>query len=193
MIQNKKYLIFEFELFATQLIPMLDIQIRKATLSDLSLIKMISIQTFTETFAAVNTKANLATYITNNLNKKVLTKELENKQSTFYLALKNDIIAGYLKINWGTAQTESLQGDALEIHRIYILQEFKGKKIGQHLLVEAIAFARAKKLEYLWLGVWENNHDALAFYKKNDFIAFCTHTFTLGDEEQTDLLLKLQL
>ncbi|MFT5251679.1 MAG: ribosomal protein S18 acetylase RimI-like enzyme [Flavobacteriales bacterium] len=172
---------------------MLDIQIRKATLSDLSLLKMISIQTFTETFAAVNTEANIETYITNNLNEKVLIKELANKQSAFYLALKNDTIVGYLKINWGAAQTESLKGDVLEIHRIYVLQEFKGKKIGQHLLLEAIAIARRKELEYLWLGVWENNHNALAFYKKNDFIAFGTHNFTLGEGEQTDLLLKLQL
>jgi ribosomal protein S18 acetylase RimI-like enzyme len=172
---------------------MLDIQIRKATLSDLSLLKMISIQTFTETFAAVNTEANIETYITNTLNEKVLIKELANKQSAFYLALKNDTIVGYLKINWGAAQTESLKGDVLEIHRIYVLQEFKGKKIGQHLLLEAIAIARRKELEYLWLGVWENNHNALAFYKKNDFIAFGTHNFTLGAGEQTDLLLKLQL
>jgi ribosomal protein S18 acetylase RimI-like enzyme len=172
---------------------MLDIQIRKATLSDLSLLKMISIQTFTETFAAVNTEANIETYITNTLNEKVLIKELANKQSAFYLALKNDTIVGYLKINWGAAQTESLKGDVLEIHRIYVLQEFKGKKIGQHLLLEAIAIARRKELEYLWLGVWENNHNALAFYKKNDFIAFGTHNFTLGEGEQTDLLLKLQL
>jgi hypothetical protein len=59
MAQNKKYLIFEFELFVNKFIPMLDIQIRKATLSDLPLIEMISVQTFTETFAAVNTSANL--------------------------------------------------------------------------------------------------------------------------------------
>jgi hypothetical protein len=59
MAQNKKYLIFEFELFVNKFIPMLDIQIRKATLSDLPLIEMISIQTFTETFAAVNTSTNL--------------------------------------------------------------------------------------------------------------------------------------
>ena len=193
MTQNKKYLIFEFELFVNQFIPMFDLQIKKATLSDLPLIEMISVQTFTETFAAVNTSANLANYITSNLNKEILTKELQNKHSAFYLALKSGTIAGYLKVNWGTAQTESLQGDSLEIQRIYVLEDFKGKNIGQLLLMEAIAIAKSKKLEYIWLGVWENNHRALAFYKKNNFITFDTHTFTMGEEVQTDLLLKLQL
>ena len=193
MTQNKKYLIFEFELFVNQFIPMFDLQIKKATLSDLPLIEMISVQTFTETFAAVNTSANLANYITSKLNKEILKKELQNKHSSFYLASKSGTIAGYLKVNWGTAQTESLQGDSLEIQRIYVLEDFKGKNIGQLLLMEAIAIAKSKKLEYIWLGVWENNHRALAFYKKNNFITFDTHTFTMGEEFQTDLLLKLQL
>ena len=193
MTQNKKYLIFEFELFVNQFIPMFDLQIRKATLSDLPLIEMISVQTFTETFAAVNTSANLANYITSNLNKEILTEELQNEQSSFYLAFENNTITGYLKVNWGTAQTESLQGDSLEIQRIYVLEDFKGKNIGQLLLMEAIAIAKSKELEYIWLGVWKNNHRALAFYKKNNFITFDTHTFTMGEEVQTDLLLKLQL
>jgi ribosomal protein S18 acetylase RimI-like enzyme len=55
----------------------------------------------------------------------------------------------------GTAQTELVQGDALEIQRIYVLEDFKGKKIGQLLLMEAIAIAQSKKLEYIWLGVWK--------------------------------------
>jgi ribosomal protein S18 acetylase RimI-like enzyme len=59
--------------------------------------------------------------------------------------------------------------------------------------MEAIAIAQSKKLEYIWLGVWESNHKALAFYKKNNFISFDTHTFTMGEEVQTDLLLQLQL
>jgi ribosomal protein S18 acetylase RimI-like enzyme len=193
MAQNKKYLIFEFELFVNKFIPMLDIQIRKATLSALPLIEMISVQTFTETFAAVNTSANLTNYITSNLNKEILTEELQNEYSAFYLAVKNESIVGYLKINWGTAQTELVQGDALEIQRIYVLEDFKGKKIGQLLLMKAIAIAKSKNLEYIWLGVWESNHKALAFYKKNNFISFDTHTFTMGEEVQTDLLLQLQL
>lgn len=172
---------------------MLEIQIRKATLSDLQLIETISKVTFSETFAAVNTEANLATYIQEKLNNKVLSEELQSKQSAFYLALSNENVLGYLKINWGTAQTESQVYNALEIHRIYVLKEFHSQKIGYLLLLQAIAVANRNKMEYIWLGVWENNHKALAFYKKNDFIAFDTHTFTLGAEIQTDLLLKLKL
>jgi hypothetical protein len=58
--------------------------------------------------------------------------------------------------------------------------------------MEAIAIAQSKNLEYIWLASG-SNHKALAFYKKNNFISFDTHTFTMGEEVQTDLLLQLQL
>lgn len=40
------------------------------------------------------------------------------------------------------------------------------------------------------LGVWEHNHRALRFYEKNGFIAFGTHIFQLGNDQQTDILMK---
>ena len=172
---------------------MIVIQIVKATISDLALIRKISIQTFTETFAAVNTEQNLAFYINERLNEAVIKQEIENIQSSFYLAKANDIIVGYLKLNWGDAQTETLESQALEIHRIYVLKEFHGQQVGQRLLDEAITIANNKKVNLIWLGVWENNHQALRFYKKNGFISFDTHVFKLGNDTQTDLLLKLEV
>jgi ribosomal protein S18 acetylase RimI-like enzyme len=169
------------------------IQIIPATTADLSLIETISIQTFTETFAPLNTAQNLATYIAAHFNPTTLKNELENSQSAFFFAKANNQILGYLKVNWGLAQTESLNEEALEIQRIYVLQEFQGQQIGQQLLLQAIAIAKNKKVDSIWLGVWENNKKALQFYKKNGFEAFDKHVFTLGNEVQTDLLLRYQL
>ncbi|MDG2431664.1 GNAT family N-acetyltransferase [Flavobacterium sp.] len=169
------------------------IQISAVTPNDLNALKAISIQTFTETFAPVNSAANLATYITENLTDSLLQSELKNKQSAFFFAKANDQILGYLKLNWGTAQTENVLENAMEIQRIYVLQEFQGQQIGYRLLAEAIAIATAKKVASIWLGVWEHNHKALQFYKKNGFTAFNQHQFTLGNEVQTDLLLRYQL
>lgn len=169
------------------------IEIRKAALSDLESLQIIGKQTFTETFAAVNTAKNLSNYIAQSFNAEQVTKELTNPESFFYLAVLDTKIIGYLKINFGKAQTELLNKDAMEIHRIYVLQEYHGKKVGQLFVDHVLEIAHQRQVEYIWLGVWEENHRALSFYTKNEFIEFDKHVFTLGDDIQTDLLLKLQI
>ncbi|MFN5985877.1 MAG: GNAT family N-acetyltransferase, partial [Chitinophagaceae bacterium] len=74
---------------------------------------------------------------------------------------------------------------------IYVIQEYQGKKAGQQLYEKAIQVAKEKKAKYLWLGVWEENHKAIQFYKKNGFEVFDQHVFVLGDEKQTDLMMRL--
>jgi ribosomal protein S18 acetylase RimI-like enzyme len=170
-----------------------NIEIRKVMLSDLESLQIIGSKTFTETFAAVNTAENLSSYITQSFNSEQLTKELTNPESSFYFAILDTVIIAYLKINFGEAQTEFTDKTALEIHRIYVLQEYQGKKVGQLFLDYVIVLAKKSEIEYIWLGVWEENHKALGFYAKNGFVEFDKHVFTLGDDLQTDLLLKLQL
>lgn len=169
------------------------ITIRKATISDLEIIQEISVQTFTETFADVNTPENMENYVRENFNSKQVASEINNPESEFYLAcLKNETV-GYLKLNFGNAQTEMVNKQAIEIHRIYILKEFLGKKIGQLLLDEAIKIAHKSRVNSIWLGVWEENNRALQFYSKNGFVEFDKHIFILGDEQQTDLLMQLEI
>jgi ribosomal protein S18 acetylase RimI-like enzyme len=167
------------------------IEIRKATLSDLETIQKISIQTFIETFAAVNKPENITNYIKDSLNTEQLTAELNNANSQFYVAYSNTEAVGYLKINFGDAQTETINKNALEVQRIYVLQTFHGKNIGQLLLDEVKKIAQRTVVDYIWLGVWEENHRALRFYTKNGFVVFDKHVFTLGNDEQTDLLMQL--
>ncbi|SDH21210.1 Ribosomal protein S18 acetylase RimI [Flavobacterium omnivorum] len=169
------------------------IEIQKATLNDLEILQKISIQTFTETFAAINTPDNIANYINDSFNTKQLTTELSNRNSMFYLAYSNAVAVGYLKINFGDAQTETHDQNALEVHRIYVLQTFHGKNIGQLLLNEAKKLAENNGIASIWLGVWEENYRALQFYAKNGFVVFDQHVFTLGDDKQTDLLMQLRL
>jgi ribosomal protein S18 acetylase RimI-like enzyme len=169
------------------------IEIRKATVSDLDSIQKISIQTFTETFAAVNTPENIANYIKNSLNTEQLTAELNNLSSQFYIAYSNDEVVGYLKINFGDAQTESINKNTLEVQRIYVLQNFHGKNIGQPLLNEVKKIAKSTGVDSIWLGVWEENHRALRFYTKNGFVVFDKHVFMMGNDEQTDLLMRFQI
>jgi ribosomal protein S18 acetylase RimI-like enzyme len=166
--------------------------IRKATISDLEIIQEISKQTFIETFADVNTPENMENYVREYFNSEQVASEINNPNSAFYLAsLENEII-GYMKLNIGNSQTEKQKENNLEIHRIYVSQTFHGKKIGQLLLDEAIKTAKQMVVNSIWLGVWEENHRAIQFYTKNGFVEFDKHIFTLGNDIQTDLLMRLE-
>jgi ribosomal protein S18 acetylase RimI-like enzyme len=169
------------------------IEIKKATIEDLNAIISLGKQTYTETFAKNNTPENNAKYLNENFNSNQLSAEISNPNSSFYLAYYENLPIGFLKINQSDAQTEFFKESTLEIQRIYVLQAFHGKKIGQLLLEKAIEIAKQLKVDYIWLGVWEGNHNALGFYTKNGFVTFDSHVFILGDDQQTDLLMKLKI
>jgi ribosomal protein S18 acetylase RimI-like enzyme len=169
------------------------IEIRKASLADLKIIQKISIQTFEETFTTVNTLENIANYIKDSFNTLQLITELNNEDSQFYLAYSSEEAVGYLKINFGAAQTEKLEGNTMEVHRIYVLRTFHRKNIGQMLLDKAKYVGQATGVTSIWLGVWEENYRAIQFYTKNGFVVFDKHVFTLGNDQQTDLLMQLAI
>ena len=170
-----------------------DFSIVEVGLSDISLLQDISQKTFLETFSVYNTEENMATYLRDSLSLEKLEKEMAQPGSQFYFAKKNERIIGYLKLNTGAAQNELKEHNALEIERIYVLSEFHGKGVGQSLYEEAMAIAREKKVEYVWLGVWEHNKRAIAFYGKNGFEVFDRHFFRLGDDVQTDYMMKKKM
>ncbi len=168
-------------------------KIRKINIDDLETLRNLSIQTFKETFEEVNTEEDMQKYLDENLSIEKLKTELENVNSEFYFAENNGEILGYLKLNFKDAQTEKLEENHFEIERIYVLKAFLGQKIGQILFDKAIEIGREKNLEYVWLGVWEENHRAIKFYEKNGFEIFGKHDFVLGEDVQTDLLMKMKI
>ena len=168
-------------------------KIRKINIDDLETLRNLSIQTFKETFEEVNTEEDMQKYLDENLSIEKLKTELENVNSEFYFAENNGEILGYLKLNFKDAQTEKVEENHFEIERIYVLKAFLGQKIGQILFDKAIEIGREKNLEYVWLGVWEENHRAIRFYEKNDFEIFGKHDFVLGEDVQTDLLMKMKI
>lgn len=169
------------------------LQIKKATIKDLNALQSIGRQTFSETFAAVNSQENMIKYLRESFADEKLTTELNNPNSHFYLAEIDNKVIGYLKLNTGDAQTEKQASNALEIERIYVAKEFHGQKVAQALYAQALETAEKLNATYIWLGVWENNLRAVSFYTKNGFVQFDTHIFHLGDDKQTDLLMKKTL
>ena len=168
-------------------------EIKKIGLDQLVPLQEIGRKTFYDTFFESDSEESMKTYLATSFSTQKLTAELENPHSEFYFATQNEVVIGYLKVNFGPAQTELQDGNSLEIERIYVLQDYHGKKVGQLLFEKAIAIAKDNSCSYVWLGVWEENHRALQFYIKNGFVAFDKHIFVLGEEEQTDIMMKLVL
>lgn len=172
---------------------MSDIKIKKATLNDINQLQKIGRETFFETFSEANSEENMKKYLDEGFSAAKLKAELTDKNSEFYFAAIEGEVIGYLKLNFGQSQTELKEEEALEIERIYVLKEFHGKKVGQLLYEKAIEIAKQKNADYVWLGVWEENPRAINFYKKNGFVEFDKHIFKLGEDEQTDIMMKLKL
>lgn len=172
---------------------MIPISIQKIDKTQIEQLQEIGRQTFYETFSESNSEENMKNYLEEGFSIEKLTAELDNPDSEFYFAKQNDQIIGYLKINFGDSQTELKDSKALEIERIYVAKEFHGKSVGQLLYNKAIEIAKAKAVDYIWLGVWEENHRAIHFYKKNGFVEFDKHIFKLGNDEQTDIMMQLKL
>ena len=168
-------------------------EIRKVNIQDIEKLKEIGKLTFAETFSSENSEENLKEYLENGFSTEKLTAELTDPNAEFFFAQLDRKTIGYLKVNVGQSQTEIKDKNALEIERIYVLKEFHGKKVGQILYDKAIELAKERNIEYVWLGVWEQNPRAIRFYEKNGFVAFDKHIFKLGDDEQTDIMMKLKL
>ena len=167
--------------------------IQKATLADADTLLNLSKKTFFDFFGHLNDRANMEAYAATAFTPQKIQAEITNPDSHFYFAMLNNQIAGYLKINFGSAQTELHNTPSLEVERIYVLAEHHGKKIGHLLLNFAIQTAKDNALDYVWLGVWEHNHKAISFYEKHGFKTFGSHPFMLGGDKQTDLLMKKEI
>ena len=170
-----------------------NIAIKKVALGNLDELQRIGRQTFYETFSTGNTKEDMQKYLNQSFSTAKLTSELNDKNTEFYFAIQNKIVIGYVKLNLGESQTELKENKALEIERIYVAKEFQGKAVGQLLYEKAIEKAKKHKAEYIWLGVWEQNAKAISFYKKNGFVEFDKHIFKLGNDNQTDIMMKIML
>lgn len=169
------------------------IEIRKVSVHELQVLREISIKTFTDKFASVNSKADMDDYISKNLSLEKLTREFLNPNSAFYFACTDEKPVGYLKINLRDAQNECRDRNSLEVERIYVDEAAQGQKIGQQLFDHAVRIASDENCDFIWLGVWEHNEGAIRFYEKNGFEVFGKHEFRLGSDLQFDLLMKKKL
>lgn len=169
------------------------VKIRPVERDEIQLLQQIGKQTFLDAFSDSCSPADMQQYLEEKFSLEQLIFEFEHPMSVYYFAELEEEIVGYLKINTGKAQTEDFLPTALEVERVYVLQEYQKKKVGQCLLDKAFELAKEMNLPTVWLGVWEHNEKAKRFYAKNGFSFFDTHAFQVGEEIQTDWLMKVDL
>ncbi|MGE7759754.1 GNAT family N-acetyltransferase [Peribacillus sp. NPDC097895] len=169
------------------------INIKKCTLEDSRKLQEISYETFNETFKHQNSPENMNTYLEKAFNLKQLEEELSNISSQFFFVYVDNEVAGYLKVNTNDAQSEEMGAESLEIERIYIKKKFQKHGLGRYLLKKAMEIAMERNNKKIWLGVWEKNENAIAFYKKLGFVQTGAHSFYMGDEEQVDFIMAKTL
>lgn len=168
-------------------------KIKKCSLDDILDLQKIYRQTFFETFSEQNSEENMRIFLDKAYSEEKLKSEIEDKESETLLAVENQKILGVLKINTGNAETESGFQNSLEIQRIYVLKEAKGLGIGTAFMNLAEKKARELGVSFIWLGVWEKNFPAQKFYTDKGFRKFSEHDFVLGDDVQTDFLMRKEL
>ncbi len=143
-----------------------EITTQKTHLDDVHQLQAIGKQRFFATFSDTSSAEDMTRYLEKGFSLDKLSTELQNRDSEFYFTKQNDQTIGYLKLNFELSQTEFQDNKAMEIERIYVLDKFHGKKVGLTLYNRALEIAQQRNIDYIWLGVWENNFKALNFYSK---------------------------
>jgi diamine N-acetyltransferase len=172
-----------------------DFIIRLARQEDAPLLAALGAQTFSETFARDNTPQDLAEYLRKNFSPGIQSAELAQPGSLFLILEIDGAPAGYVRLLDQASEgclTESDQWNHLhpmELVRIYLLQAWTGHHLGDVLMKACIEHAQMRGVEVLWLGVWERNVRAIAFYNHWGFESIGTHIFLLGQDRQTDYIM----
>ena len=163
-------------------------KIRIATINDIDQLCEIGKITFVETYGEQNTPENLRNYLQEKFNEKQILDEINTSKTIFLLVeLENEAI-GYAKMRENLV--ENPDSMSFEIERIYIIRNYQGQKYGAILMQKCIDVAIENNYESIWLGVWEHNPKAIKFYQKWGFETFGEHIFQLGNDAQTDFLMK---
>lgn len=166
---------------------------RLCRLEDLETLRSFSEYMYYETFKGMCSPEDMDAYLREAFAAEKLRGELSDPASSFYFLYCDDALAGYIKLNEAPAQTDLHDPDSLELERIYVSLEKQGNGLGAVLLKEAEKLALQAGKKYLWLGVWEKNERALHFYRKHGFYETGTHSFVMGDDVQTDYIMRKDL
>lgn len=143
-------------------------------------------ETFADTFAADNTPENIAMHLAKMFGEHVQRAEIEDPRYVFLVAERAGDVVGYAMLRLGPAPLAMRARDVIEIVRFYAVKRFIGSGVGATLMQHALDVAASLGKEGIWLGVWEHNRSAQAFYRRWGFEDVGSHAFVLGHDRQVD-------
>jgi len=171
------------------------IDIRRATVDDAKSLTDLSYTTFWDAFAhhPKNAPDDLAHYMRQAFSVEQIADELNDPRAVFLMAEIEGELAGYAKLVCDHIEPGISAEKPIELNRLYSQQKFLGQGVGQTLMDACFDLARENGFDTIWLGVWEYNPRAQRFYEKNGFKEVGSHTFVLGSDPQTDLLMQKEI
>ncbi|MDA1329635.1 MAG: GNAT family N-acetyltransferase [Chloroflexi bacterium] len=166
------------------------VEIKFATQNDAKLLSEMGARAFLSAFADQNDPDEIASYVKHNFAFDQIHTEVKDPDSTFLLAYREHQPLAYAKLKQGQSPEVVNVSNPIELERIYVEPTSIGGGIGSELLLACIREAKSRGFEGIWLGVWEKNPQAIRFYERNHFKKVGEHTFMLGSEAQTDILMQ---
>lgn len=167
--------------------------IRYGNTSDANRLAQLGAQTFYDTFSNDNLEEDIRLHLEATYSPDIQLSELDDPNVIYIVAEVDSELVGYAKLHLNS-RVDSVQNEkTIEIERIYSAKEYIGKGVGKELMQSCINEARQRECDSIWLGVWEKNPRAIAFYKKWGFRDVGEHIFMLGKDPQRDIIMKLDL
>ncbi len=172
-----------------------EVKIQRAQIKDSEMLAELCYKTFWDAFAdhPENAPEDMADYMEHAFNVETIRAELDDESSIFLIAEIENEAAGYAKLTLGAIEKGINAKKPIELNRLYSHQKFLGKGVGAKLMDECFRIANENDCDVMWLGVWEFNPRAQAFYRKYGFYEVGKHIFQLGSDAQTDLLMQVKL
>lgn len=167
--------------------------IKEISVTDIPALRELAIRIFADTFSDSNTPENMTSFLERDYSVESFQKDFEDTSARYFFIMDNETPAGYLRVRKSSEADHYLGTKTMEIHRLYVDKRFHGKNAGALLMQHALDIAAERNVDWVWLGVWEKNLRALRFYEKWGFERFSEHVFVMGDDAQTDWLLKKKM
>lgn len=167
--------------------------IRELTTADIPALRALAIKVFSDTFTSLNTPEAMEGAIEKEYNLAGFEREFTEEGQRYFFICDNDKPIGYLRLRKNPEVDHLLGKNHIELQRIYVDHAYHGQKVGDRLMQLAIDLATEGNYEWIWLGVWELNPRAIKFYEKWGYEKFSEHPFYMGEEKQTDWLMRRKL
>lgn len=167
--------------------------IRRATPSDAAVLAELAARTFRQAFGAANRPEDLELHLRTRYGTAQQEAELRDPAMTSFLVEQDGEAIGYAQVRSGPAPACVTGAEPIELFRFYLDQVWKGRGIAGPLMDTVIAEARSRQAGLIWLGVWEKNPRAIAFYGKCGFVDVGWQSFMVGTDLQRDRVLRLIL